>query len=213
MRITQSVKILFILMIAAFSQAVSFCDEAEITGELKSDIPRFRQITESFYCGGQPSDASMELLRELGIKTIVSFRNDKKIIKEEREIAESLGLNYISMPWSSYDMPKQEYVDRFLNLVTDDSYSPVFVHCKKGKDRTGVMLACYRIREEGWSTEKALRELKKNGSSPLTHGHLRLFVADFAESESSDTSYEENVLAKSWSNFLYYVYKLRKAFT
>jgi len=39
----------------------------------------------------------------------------------------------------------------------------VFVHCRRGKDRTGVVIACYRMRAEGWTAEQALGEAKQHG--------------------------------------------------
>jgi protein tyrosine/serine phosphatase len=34
---------------------------------------------------------------------------------------------------------------------------PVYVHCRKGHDRTGVVIACFRIAHDGWSNEKAIQ--------------------------------------------------------
>ena len=57
--------------------------------------------------------------------------------------------------------PKQEEVVQFLKIVTDPAKQPVFVHCLHGADRTGTMVAVYRIIVEGWDKEKALEEMQK----------------------------------------------------
>jgi hypothetical protein len=44
-----------------------------------------------------------------------------------------------------------------------DSGDRVFVHCKEGKDRTGTVVACYRIVADGWGNRKALSEAKSLG--------------------------------------------------
>jgi protein tyrosine/serine phosphatase len=52
---------------------------------------------------------------------------------------------------------------RFLKIVTAKTKTPVFVHCFHGSDRTGTMVAMYRIFIQGWSKAEALRELKEGG--------------------------------------------------
>jgi len=42
---------------------------------------------------------------------------------------------------------------------------PVFIHCQHGCDRTGTIIACYRIRHEQWSGKQALQEARHYGIS------------------------------------------------
>jgi protein tyrosine/serine phosphatase len=41
----------------------------------------------------------------------------------------------------------------------------VFVHCRRGVDRTGTIVACYRIAHDHWENRKALAEAEANGMS------------------------------------------------
>jgi protein-tyrosine phosphatase len=50
-----------------------------------------------------------------------------------------------------------------LRVMTDPAAQPVLVHCKHGSDRTGVVVAAYRIVVQGWSKEDAIRELRDGG--------------------------------------------------
>jgi protein tyrosine/serine phosphatase len=59
--------------------------------------------------------------------------------------------------------PEDEDVIRWLQVVTDKSKQPIFVHCQHGADRTGTMVAIYRIIVEGWSKEEAIKELTEGG--------------------------------------------------
>ena len=53
------------------------------------------------------------------------------------------------------------FVDEGFPHMADPAKRPVFVHCKHGADRTGTMVAFYRILFEGWSKDEAIREMKK----------------------------------------------------
>ena len=56
---------------------------------------------------------------------------------------------------------------------------PVFVHCQRGADRTGLAVAVYRVAVEGWSKEKAIEEMVRGGYdfSPVW-GNLVTYVEE-----------------------------------
>jgi protein tyrosine/serine phosphatase len=56
---------------------------------------------------------------------------------------------------------------------------PVFIHCKHGCDRTGTIIACYRIEHDHWSSQAALAEARRYGMSKLARG-MRRFIIRFA---------------------------------
>ncbi len=58
---------------------------------------------------------------------------------------------------------KDEDVKRFLQLVRDPNNQPVLLHCKHGADRTGMMVAIYRVVEQGWSKQAAIAEMTQGG--------------------------------------------------
>jgi hypothetical protein len=61
--------------------------------------------------------------------------------------------------WSVGD----EEVEAFLKVALDAERHPIFVHCQHGADRTGTMLAAYRIVVEGWDKETAIEEMTRGG--------------------------------------------------
>ncbi|MDP6381012.1 MAG: protein-tyrosine phosphatase family protein [Phycisphaerae bacterium] len=62
-------------------------------------------------------------------------------------------------PWH----PEDEDVAAFLEVMTKKGNQPVFVHCKKGVDRTGTMVALYRVVFEDWPMEAAIKEMQRFG--------------------------------------------------
>ncbi len=75
-----------------------------------------------------------------------------------------------------YTAPTQAQIDRFLEWVGDPENQPCLVHCRAGKGRTGVMVACFRI-DRGWSLERALAEAADYGMDRRTQIQA---VKDFA---------------------------------
>ncbi|MCB9655052.1 MAG: dual specificity protein phosphatase family protein [Deltaproteobacteria bacterium] len=122
-------------------------------------LPNLHRVSDVLYRGAQPDDdAGFVELKRLGIKTVVNLRAFHSDRSETA--AQDLGYEHISMKaWH----PEDEDVVRFLQIVTDPTKAPIFVHCQHGADRTGVMTAIYRIIVEGWSKEAAIEEMTRGG--------------------------------------------------
>ena len=126
-------------------------------------IPRFAEIEPGLARGGQPTAEGLQFLRDRGYRTVISFRSNSK----ERRTLEGMGIRYVQIPLHAglfgASPPSREEVARFLSVVSDSSLRPVFIHCKRGKDRTGAMAAIYRIEACGWGNEDAIREMLSFG--------------------------------------------------
>jgi tyrosine-protein phosphatase SIW14 len=61
--------------------------------------------------------------------------------------------------------PTNEQIVTALKILEDAAADPVFVHCRRGADRTGTVIACYRISHDHWENQKALSEAKSYGMS------------------------------------------------
>ena len=66
----------------------------------------------------------------------------------------------MNVPLDGYQAPAPGDVSKLLALLEDQSAGPVFVHCRRGADRTGTILAAYRIEHDHWSNQQALNEAK-----------------------------------------------------
>ena len=126
-------------------------------------IANFHEVEEGFFRGGQPDEKGIEALKTLGIQTVISFRNEKKIIEWERELVEKNGMSFISIPLTWRKGPTDEKVHYFLNIVSQPDRRPLFIHCREGRDRTGAMVALYRIAWQRYPIEEAYREAKHFG--------------------------------------------------
>jgi len=131
------------------------------------------------YRGGQPADAGWSNLAKLGVKTVIDLRlaSEHSISKEARAVEEA-GMVYISQPMAGLAAPTNEEIRKILALLDSSAQWPVFIHCRRGADRTGTVIACYRIARYQWANEEALREARAYGLSRLEIG-MRHFIQSF----------------------------------
>lgn len=111
------------------------------------------------YRGGQPASAGFSALQAMGIGIVVNFRDERDEMATEERQVESLGIKYIGIPWSGRDEPSNVQVVQFLDLTRANPKTKIFVHCKRGADRTGVMVAAYRIAIEHETVAEAVSEM------------------------------------------------------
>jgi tyrosine-protein phosphatase SIW14 len=149
------------------------------------DVPgvnNFHQVDEHVYRGAQPHGQGFEGLAKLGIKTVIDLRGERS----EATAVEHTGMHYIRLPWSGYKAPDEAQIAMVLSLLNDNSAWPVFVHCRRGADRTGTAIACYRIAHDHWSNQQALAEAKSYGMSSLEVA-MQHYILHFA-APASDTA-------------------------
>jgi protein tyrosine/serine phosphatase len=87
------------------------------------------------------------------------------------------GLVYTNIPMRGLGRPGDDQVIKVLALI-ETLPSPVFIHCQHGCDRTGTVIACYRIQHDGWLNELALREAETYGISHFERG-MRSYILKF----------------------------------
>jgi len=116
------------------------------------------EVAPGLYRGGQPDEAGIAWLKSLGVKTVINLRHYHGDTEGAR--ASAAGLRYERIPLASSDAPERGQVARFLELVKDPTLRPLYVHCLHGVDRTGAMMAVYRMEMEGWSNAEAFAEME-----------------------------------------------------
>jgi protein tyrosine phosphatase (PTP) superfamily phosphohydrolase (DUF442 family) len=158
----------------------SLAGAVKITSE-QAGIGNFGQVNENYFRGAQPNEAAFHRLGTLGIKTIIDLQESPK--PEEPGWVRGSGMEYFCIPLSGSHPATEAQTARFLELVTDSTKWPVYVHCAAGKHRTGEMTGIYRIAHDTWTADEAFDEMRKYGyySFP-NHGSLRDYVYKYYES-------------------------------
>ncbi|MGB7024922.1 MAG: protein-tyrosine phosphatase family protein [Candidatus Acidiferrales bacterium] len=115
------------------------------TAQNPEGVRNFARVTDTLYRGAQPSSAGFNALRHMGVGIVVNFRNEADETSNEKREVESLGMKYVGIPWSGRDNPSDALIVQFLDLLRANPQTKIFVHCRRGADRTGTMVAAYRI--------------------------------------------------------------------
>lgn len=134
----------------------------------RDDVPgvsNFAKVSEVLYRGAQPDRQGFTELKRLGIKTIVNLRTTHS----DREELKGLGFDYFEIPVIPTHLEDDQILS-FLRIVSDSKQQPVFVHCKRGADRTGAMVAMYRMVEQQWPRKQATDELSNFDFHPIWVG-------------------------------------------
>lgn len=149
-------------------------------------LPHFGKISPQLYRGAQPKDQGFAELKKMGVDIVVNLRDGKDDISRERVKVEAQGMQYVSIPWSGFDSPNNQQIAQFLELLRAHPDKKVFVHCQRGAERTGVMVACYRISAEKWTSQQALDEMEEFRFRGFWFRNLKKYVKEFPSLLSSD---------------------------
>jgi tyrosine-protein phosphatase SIW14 len=147
-------------------------------------VRNFAEINDHLYRGGAPTNVGLEELAAMHVSMIIDLREPGEGTDFERQAVKGLGMKYINAPFRPFSAPSQEQMDQVLSLLLHSDSERIFVHCRRGKDRTGTVIACYRMQHDGWDKRAALLEARKHGMS-FTERGMRSFILDFTPAKPS----------------------------
>jgi tyrosine-protein phosphatase SIW14 len=134
--------------------------------------PNFKQVNPYVYRGGHPETDNFSCLSDLGIGLIVSLEIDDlieatplQIAQEERD-AKSANIELLRFPISAFEPGISERFDELINGAIRAivlSTRPVYVHCRHGQDRTGLVIGLWRVERQLWMPQEAHDEMIADG--------------------------------------------------
>ncbi|OGS00809.1 MAG: hypothetical protein A2V88_17485 [Elusimicrobia bacterium RBG_16_66_12] len=152
------------------------------------------KISNAVWRSSRLDDEGLASLYELGIKTILNLENADERRREVEALAriearrEASGLprrhiESLNVPMSGVWRPSFANIDDALAVLGDPAKAPVLVHCRHGEDRTGVVVAAYRVEiERRLSLDEAVAEAKSFRCCHLVlpgPGELREFLIKY----------------------------------
>jgi tyrosine-protein phosphatase SIW14 len=136
----------------------SFQNRLTSNAELKAEAIKeggfvnLYKVNADLFRSEQPSKEGVETIKKLGIKTIINLRQTQT----DRRILKNIGINAQHLRINTWTISYDDVLEA-LKLIRD-SEKPVLIHCKHGSDRTGCVIAVYRMVYENASKEDAINE-------------------------------------------------------
>lgn len=127
----------------------------------------FTEVTPNLYRSGRPQD--LLTINALGIKQIINLQSG--IYEFWRDDAYELGLvRDCSLIYREIDCfalfpPSPAAVELAHSFIEAGEAlgHKTLIHCKAGVDRTGFVIAAYRMQKQGWSYKEAVAEVIRMG--------------------------------------------------
>jgi protein tyrosine phosphatase (PTP) superfamily phosphohydrolase (DUF442 family) len=148
--------------------------------------PNTGKISDALLRGAQPSEQGLAELKKLGVTTVVDLRGNRGPVAQERAEVESLGMRFVDIPVNGWSAPSNAQVAEFLKLFRDDPKQKIFVHCYFGQDRTGVMVAAYRIAQQNWTADQAVAEMYSFGFHAYLYPSMKSYIRKFPATFGAD---------------------------
>lgn len=126
---------------------------------IAAHIPNVGAVTDRLWRGSAPSAVALKDLSDAGMKTIIDLRTTERSSSRERRISQNLGMTYVHLPMG-YGTPTVDQLREFMSIVDNPLCQPVYVHCRQGADRTGTLIAIYRIARQKWPLKTAYHEMR-----------------------------------------------------
>ena len=133
---------------------------------LIDDSANLYQVDKQLFRSEQLTVADIPLLKASNIDAIINLRffdrnDDEKLIDD---IINQTSLDLYNQPLKSWYVKPNEIAQALGTIKQLQAQNKsVLVHCYHGADRTGLIIAMYRIIEQDWSIDDAKREMTAGG--------------------------------------------------
>jgi|GEM_PF-2564057 len=150
-------------------------------------IDSYSEPVSGIFRGPRPINQNdYNLLEKLNLKNVVNLQGkdlynklypiikihepgeNKKTILKEKEALQSVGIAFYHLPLSSLETMTDEddkKIDDLLAFMNNEENRPLYVHCEHGKDRTGLIIALYKVKYLNMPIDLAYGEWVKEGHS------------------------------------------------
>ncbi len=152
-------------------------------------IVNFSQVNDGVFRGARlTSVEAVQYLKSIGIKNIINLQGGDlnsrfgkiipwaepgerpEVIAAEKNAATNSGMGYLHAPLNSLEpitLDEDKAIDEVLEFMHNKNNQPLFLHCEHGADRTGLLVALYRVKYEKVDVETARKEWIRNGHNKL----------------------------------------------
>ncbi len=122
-----------------------------------SSLDNLYKVGDGLYRSEQPNDAAFREVSKFGVGEVLNLRE----YHSDDDEAEGAGLILHRIKIDTGAISQDQLFEALAIVI--NRKSPMLVHCWHGSDRTGAVIAAYRVVVENWTKEKAIDELVAGG--------------------------------------------------
>jgi protein tyrosine phosphatase (PTP) superfamily phosphohydrolase (DUF442 family) len=123
-----------------------------------TSVNNLYRIDDGLYRAAQPNARGFQELAGLGVKCVLDVAGGPG----DDAFVDKGSLKLFHVPMSAFGL-RDDRVLEALKIMADPQNRPLLIHCRQGADRTGAMVALYRVVVQGWTAEKAVEEMTRGG--------------------------------------------------
>lgn len=152
------IRTLFIFSVL-FIATIAFAQQqtAEKVTLPDSKLNNMHRVDEGVYRSEQPSKKDFKALEAFGIKEVLNLRR----WHSDDDEAEGTNIKLHRLKTNAHAISEQQVIQAL--RIIKNRKGPILIHCRHGSDRTGAVLAMYRIVFQNYTKEQAIEEMKEGG--------------------------------------------------
>ncbi|OCG26107.1 hypothetical protein A9G11_01655 [Gilliamella sp. wkB108] len=140
-------------MLCSLLLLINSC-QSRINPNMNNMLPNnFHKISSDVFRSEQPSIKQMQYLDKLGFKTVINLR----LWHSDQDEINNTGISEVWIKLRAGNITDEKMIE--ILQAIDKSPKPILIHCWHGSDRTGVIVAMYRLVFQNWTKEQAINEL------------------------------------------------------
>lgn len=147
------IRFLLIVVLLSIFQLQTQAQKSEIN--ITPTLENLYKVDDGIYRSNQPTALQFKSLEMNGIKEVLNLRRFHSDTDDAKNT--NLTLHHIKVRASQVN---DNHLLEAMRIIRDRK-GDILVHCHHGSDRTGVVIATYRIIFQDWSKEDAIAEMKK----------------------------------------------------
>lgn len=125
---------------------------------IKADANLYK-VDDKLYRSEQPIVDDVAAIHAQNIKTVINLRyfdrNDDHQVFDDKEIT------LVNQPLLTWRIRPVEIAQVLYAIEREQQKGAVLVHCYHGADRTGIVVAMYRVIYQYWSIDEARQEMQQ----------------------------------------------------
>lgn len=127
-------------------------------------------VHKGLYRGPMPLDVNHVwwLQKDYGIRTILNLQTGYKelfngTINDEFRWCYTSKIRFFDLDLSGFFRPNLPDLKMAVRILNSSKYYPLYVHCRHGRERTGLVVAAHQV-ARGMDSESAYKEMIEKGS-------------------------------------------------